>query len=270
MSCVDDDAARRLKAAEELLETDAAQAATSLAGQRNAEGADQIIYRGDGFRMVRRDKVWTVEEETSHNEWEQCGGHFQRRQDASSYVYRLKRSRHSAQSREARQAAVASHLMGVSFSPDQATREAALALSTLLPILDLELTDSAKQPGQCNVNDLGVRLAASDHVVDAIELITRDGGVVRQVVRNLLHSASPSVGESGDLTVGDGQATEGDLSPSVAEPLSRADVPVIVDSIVELVAERMAAANTFHLGRGPIRSVTALGGLQHARFERTT
>lgn len=84
------------------------------------------------------------------------------------------------------------------------------------------------------------------------------------------HGSSPSVGESGDLTVGDRQATEGDLSPSVAEPLTRADVPVIVDSIVELVAERMAAANTFHLECGPIKPVTAVGGLQHARFERTT
>ncbi|NKS52559.1 hypothetical protein GS500_04685 [Rhodococcus hoagii] len=57
---------------------------------------------------------------------------------------------------------------------------------------------------------------------------------------------------------------------SAAEPLSRADIPVIVDSIVELVAERLAAANTIHLECGPIKPVTVLAGLQHARFERTT
>ncbi len=241
--------------AAELLAIDFAQAAASAVTPRNVDGIDEIAYRGGGFRMVRRGKVWTVEEETSHGEWTQRGGHFQRRQDAWSYARQLKRrSGHHSRNRDAHQAVVASHLMGVSFSPDQATRDAALALLALLPILDLELTDSAEQPGQCNVNDLGVRLSAPDHVVDALELITRDSGIVRQVVRNLLHSASPSVGEFGDSTVGDGQAAEG-------EPRSSAAAPPAGPQVIRINSDLLEVLGT------PIGGQSALLILSHAQTQ---
>lgn len=137
--------------------------------------------------------------------------------------------------RNAQNAFVAGHLMGLSFSPDQATREAALALAAALPILDLELTDRAKDLSQCNIENLGIRLAAPDHVVDALDRVTSDDSIVRQVIRNLLHETSPSVDGCGDPTVGEAESV-GDASVSSTDKVDDPEILARYDRALNMIA----------------------------------
>ncbi|MBM4577724.1 hypothetical protein GS452_08485 [Rhodococcus hoagii] len=82
-------------------------------------------------------------------------------------------------------------------------------------------------------------------------ILTHDDvrAIVREEVKPLMHSQAEALGAIDSLA---------------------SDIPALVDSIAARVVERMAAANTFHIGSPPIKPGSILFGLRHARFDRTT
>lgn len=76
--------------ADELLEADATQAAASPVGPRGVpKGAVRVDYLSDGrFRLVRSDRVWSVEEEIEPGVFKQHDGHYQSEAAAGEYIKR--------------------------------------------------------------------------------------------------------------------------------------------------------------------------------------
>jgi len=138
--------------------------------------------------------------------------------------------------REARAAVVSSHLMGLSFSDNPETRDASLILSSLSSLeVGFELTERAKDPSKCSVDDLGVRLAAPDHVIEALDGLSRHASLFGKVVRNLVHETSPSVDGGSNPTVGDGQVA----GVETAAPATDANKITVTPEVIEAVAEHL-------------------------------
>lgn len=141
-----------------------------------------------------------------------------------------------AYGREARAVVVSSHLMGLSFSDNPETRDASLILSSLSSLeVGFELTESAKDPSKCSVDDLGVRLAAPDHVIEALDGLSRHASLFGKVVRNLVHETSPSVDGGSNPTVGDGQVA----GVEKAAPATDATKITVTPEVIEAVAEHL-------------------------------
>lgn len=97
------------------------------------------------------------------------------------------------------------HLFGLAMRGDTALRSAAYAFIAANPHVRLKLTDHAKQGGKCSVDDLGVRLTGADPLIEEGDGLERDDGVLGNQVLDGLHNASPSVGDAGAHSVGEGE-----------------------------------------------------------------
>lgn len=65
--------------------------------------------------------------------------------------------------------------------------DAAAQLVGLLPMGSLQLTNDSEQALKGDVNHLGIRLTASDHVVNQIDKLASDKPIFRDVVAYLVH-----------------------------------------------------------------------------------
>ena len=97
------------------------------------------------------------------------------------------------------------HLFGLAMRGDTALRSAAYAFIAANPHVRLKLTDHAKQGGKCSVDDLGVRLTGADPLVEEGDGFERDDGVLGNQVLDGLHDSSPSAGDAGAHSVGEGE-----------------------------------------------------------------
>lgn len=96
------------------------------------------------------------------------------------------------------------HLLGLKLRGGPAARAAINAFVRDHKNFRFQLTDYAKQGGQCGVDNLGIRLIPKDPRVDIVDGVASADGIVGDVVRDGLHDVSPSVGDVGAHSVGEG------------------------------------------------------------------
>ena len=97
------------------------------------------------------------------------------------------------------------HLLGLRLRAGPADRAAINAFVRNHKDFRFQLTDYAKQGGQCGVDNLGIRLIPKDPLVDIVDGVASADGIVGNVVRDGLHDSSPSADDAGAHSVGEGE-----------------------------------------------------------------